>query len=278
VSVNGHPLDELPRDARSLSTHNPLLIEVRSKIIPGRICQFIQNDQIFLRFPYTQRSGETLRVPPGFLNELAPRSTQARPPSEFEPTLALQEVSSTSFSIRLDELGDIGTTESPRWRILGADTPNTSHYPMCEEQSFLSSCGTYSITGLERIFQLTARTAAATFREIVRARRYKTISLTGRNRKPIELVKAAPRLAQVRSILRSIPRLGFECPTTPTRCGTFTFPKKELLETMEKLFRGPWPKQVRRAVARVQQLAPGSRQRLQNLLNEYPNSMTVCQL
>ena len=140
----------------------------------------------------------------------------------------------------------------------------------------MESCSTYPITGLDRIFQLTARTASATFREVVKARREGTISLTGRNRKPIELVRAAPQLAQVRATLRGIPRLGFQCPTTPNGCSRFTFPKKELAERLENLFKGTWPKETRRAMKRIYLLAPKSRHDLSTLLAEYPDSMTVC--
>lgn len=276
VAVNGRSLDTLPRDAKSLTNHNPLYIEVRSKITPGRVCQFIQDGELRVRFPYTQRAEQILHVPAGPLNSLLPLSGLASPATTFDPTLPSQEDGSTSFTVDAKALLSVNQEELPRWSILGSQSPQSTRLPMCDEQSFLEACTTYPITGLERIFQHTARTAAATFREVVKARRDGTISLTGRNRKPIQIVRAAPQLARVREILRTIPRTGFQCPTTPTGCSRFTFPKKELSEKLDNLFHGKWPKQTRKALKRVYQLAPASRQELQRLLSEYPDSMTVC--
>jgi len=276
VSVNGLSPETLPRDAKGLAARNPLYIEVRSKITPGRVCQFIQDGELRVRFPYTQRAEQILHVPAGQLNRLLPPSVGVSPATNFDPTLSDQEDGTTSFSVGAKDLLSSNPEALPGWTILGAQSPQATRLPMCDEQSFLEACSTYPITGLERIFQHTARTAAATFREVVKARRDGTISLTGRNRKPIQIVRAAPQLARVRAILRTIPRMGFQCPTTPTGCSRFTFPKKELSEKLDNLFHGTWPKQTRKALKRLYQLAPPSRQTLQSLLNEYPDSMTVC--
>jgi hypothetical protein len=102
------------------------------------------------------------------------------------------------------------------------------------------------------------------------------IKLRGNLRKPFLMQKAAPELSQLRSHLRSIPKLAFICPTTPSACVTIKIPKKEINARLESILRMKWPKEIKPSIASILKVAPGARRDLKRLLDRYPDTVTTC--
>jgi hypothetical protein len=108
------------------------------------------------------------------------------------------------------------------------------------------------------------------------AAKAKKVKLRGNVRKAFLVDKAAPELTQLRSHLRSIPKLAFVCSTMPSACVTIKVPKKEITARLESILRMKWPKEIKPTISSIMKVAPGSRRDLKRLLDRYPDSVTTC--
>jgi hypothetical protein len=274
VDINGTPIAEISGDALTLTAQNPFLITAEPQIKQGSMCQFTQNGQAYVRFPYTQRTGEALTVLAGSRNYLISESGTQLPAEQFQTTEVNQSDNTTSFSRPLSEFTAPNGSLTLEWYLYGSLAVREDPLPLCEAEGELKGCTPVSITGIDRVFNEVLGAATDISRVIV-AKRSKVI-LSGRTRLAFYQGRVAPALARLRGVLNAIPSSAYVCPVQPASCSTRRLPKKEILDSLEFLFKTKWPKNVKPIVKNINKLAPKARKRITDLLNQYPNSITTC--
>jgi hypothetical protein len=274
IDINGNVVEELSGVASTLTTQNPFYIKSESQIKQGAMCQFTQGGRAYIRFPYTQRTGETLSVTAGSRNYLISESGMQLPVEEFENTGAGQANDSTSFSRPLSDFTAPDGSLTLEWYLYGSLAPRQNPLPFCEGDGELNGCSTVTISGLDRVFNEISSAASDISRRIVSNKG--RISFSGKTRIVFYQRRVAPTLAQLRRVLNSIPASGYVCPVQPSSCSTQTMPKKQILTALEALFKVKWPSELKPVVKSINKLAPPARQRLVALLSEYPDTITTC--
>ena len=238
------------------------------------MCRFMQDGQEFVRFPYTQRSGESLAVLASSRNYLISESGTQLPAEEFQSTEPGQPDNTTSFTRPLNEFRAPNGSLTLEWYLYGSLATHEDPLPICEAEGELKGCSPVSIRGLDRIFSEVLGTASNISRVIVSKRG--KVRISGRTRLAFYQGRVAPTLVKLKRILNSVPASGYTCPIQPSYCSTYTVPKKDIANSLEYLFKTKWPKNVRPIVKNINKLAPPARRRLLNLLSQYPNSITTC--
>ena len=274
LDINGNVVEELSGVASTLSTQNPFYIKSESQIKQGAMCQFTQGGQAYVRFPYTQRTGETLDVPAGSRNYLVSDSGTQLPVEEFAHTAPNQLDNTTSFSRPLSEFTAPNGTLTLEWYLYGSLAPRQDPLPICEGSGELNDCTAITISGLDRVFGEVSKAASDISKRILSSRA--RISFSGKTRVAFYQRRVAPSLAQLRRVLNSVPRTGYVCPVQPSSCTSRTIPKKEMLQSLEFLFRTKWPREIKPIIKSINKLAPPARKRLQALLSQYPDKITTC--
>jgi hypothetical protein len=274
IDINGNVVEELSGVASTLTTQNPFYIKSESQIKQGSMCQFTQGGRAYIRFPYTQRTGETLSVTAGSRNYLISESGMQLPVEEFENTGAGQANDSTSFSRPLSDFAAPDRSLTLEWYLYGSLAPRQNPLPFCEGDGELNGCSTVTISGLDRVFKEILAAASDISRRI--ASNKGRISFSGKTRTFFYQRRVAPTLAQLRRVLNSIPASGYVCPVQPSSCSTQTMPKKQFLTALEALFKVKWPSELKPVVKSINKLAPPARKRLVALLSQYPDTITTC--
>jgi hypothetical protein len=274
LDINGQVVEEVTGVASTLTTQNPYYIKSRSQIVQGPMCQFTKGGEAYIRFPYTQRTAETLTVLSGSRNYLIAGSGIPLPAEEFETTAPGNNDDTTSFSRPLrDFVGDNGALEV-EWYLYGGLAPRQDPLPVCADSGNLSQCTAVSLSGLDRVFNEVSSTAVQISKRIVSKKG--NIKFTGKTRIAFLKRRAAPNLARLRLLLRLLPTTAYSCPATPTTCQTRTLPKTEMLNYLETLFKTKWPSEIKPAIKGINKLAPPARKRIKAILSEYPDTFVTC--
>lgn len=274
ININGEIVEELTGVASTLTTQNPFYITSKSQIVQGAMCQFTSGGEPYVRFPYTQRIGETLSVLSGSRNYLVSASGTPLPAEEFEPTAEGAADNTTSFSRPLRDFTGADGLVDVEWYLYGSLAPRQDPLPLCESAGELDGCTVVSLSGLDRVFNEVSTTAINISKRIVSNK--SLIRFSGKTRVAFLKKRVAPTLAKLRILLRYIPQTAYTCPVTPASCRTRTIPKKEMLRHLEVLFQTKWPREIRPVLKSINKLAPAARRRLQAILKEYPDTVVTC--
>jgi hypothetical protein len=274
IDINGQIVEEVTGLASTLTTQNPYYINSRSQIIQGPMCQYTQGGEAYIRFPYTQRTGETLTVLSSSRNYLIAASGTPVPAEQFESSAAGTEDNTTSFSRPMrDFVGPDGLLDV-EWYLYGALAPREEPLPVCPDSGYLGQCTQISLSGLDRVFNELASTASQISKRIVATK--SNIRFTGKTRVAFLKRRAAPNLARLRGLLRLLPPTAYSCPITPTTCNANRLPKTEMLSYLDALFQTKWPKEIKSAVKGINRLAPPARKRMRAILSQYPDTFVTC--
>jgi len=276
TSINGQSAEDFAGSSTELSARNPILITARSRIIQGELCQAPFDQELHVLFPFTHRSSGHISVPQGALNYITSASGAPQPPEDFTATSPELPDNSQSFSRPLRDFIQPDGSLKVEWYLLGSLAPQQNPLPFCEMRGGLGGCQAASLSDPGDIFRLVLNTTLSMGDTVARDAKARKIKLRGNLRKPFLMEKAAPELTQLRSHLRSIPKLAFVCSTTPSACVTIKIPKKEINARLESILRMKWPKEVKPSIASILKVAPGARRDLKRLLDRYPDTVTTC--
>jgi hypothetical protein len=183
---------------------------------------------------------------------------------------------SQTFSRPLRDFIQADGSLKVEWNLLGSLAPQQNPLPFCEMRGELGGCQATSIPDPGDIFRLVLNTTLSMGDAVSNDAKARKIKLRGNVRKAFLINKAAPELSQLRSHLRSIPKLAFVCSTTPSACVTIKIPKKEINARLESILRMKWPKEIKPSMASIMKVAPGSRRDMKRLLEGYPDTVTTC--
>lgn len=276
TKINGQSAESFSGSAGDLSAHNPILLTVRSLISQGELCQAPFDNELHVVFPYTQRSSQNLSVPQGALNYITSASGVPVPPEAFTSTSPDLPDNSENFSRPLRDFIQPDGSLKVEWYLFGSLAPQQSPLPFCEMRGELGGCQAMSLITPDDIFRHVVNTALAMGDVVSNAAKTRKVKLNGKTSKLFLMQKTAPELARLRADLRTIPKLAFICPATPSACSTLRIPKKEINARLESILRMKWPKEVKPTVASILKLAPGARLELKRLLDRYPDTVTTC--
>ena len=274
VSINSQETSQVTGVGSTLSTQNPFEVKAVSRIVPGPLCRDVQDGQAVLRFPYTFRSEEPVTVPAGASNYLLSVSGTPLPTEEFQPSSPSQAANTNYFSRNLPDFIAPDGSIAAEWYIFGYLAPKTDPIPLCEGAAGTPGDCSSVTFNLGDVFRYVANTAGDVSKIIVAHKR--KISFTGQTRIVFYQQQVARSLRDLRGLLQAIPQTAFTCASVPQSCSTRRVPKKEIVSTLDSLFKTKWPKEIKPIVKSINKLAPKAHSKLLDMLGYYPDSVTTC--
>lgn len=232
-----------------------------------------------LRFPFTNRYGESLSVPFEGLNSISSPSGVPYPSASF---------GSTDLSVPAGHLGFTWPLEyftwfdparnqeivSATWKLIGKEvsvSQPVQDIPICQQSGQYGGCTPLDGSLANRVYQQAFSSVTVLSNEAMRLRKKGIWRPTGKVRTPHYSV-AGNALREIRALLR-LPPDSLVCPNyTPQSCRQVEIQKAELLRQLDRIFKTKLPRELRSLL----RLIPGERKQFQAELRKLPDRYVTC--
>lgn len=221
-----------------------LEIDAKALIRPGPLCKTfnVADGAEALRFPYSNREGETLEVASEKLNSLSSITGNPYPPSEFKATD--QNLRDGYYGFEwpaIDFIWRDGAQQeriAASWQLLGqvvsVDLPR-EEVPLCTDLGEFRGCNRVTDEAGEKIFQQAALSVRTLNNELTNLLSKQKVKGTGKLRGAY-LKNAGDSLRLIRQELRALPQQRFICTgELQMQCAERNYPKKEMLAYFDRI-------------------------------------------
>ena len=221
-----------------------LEIDAKALIRPEPLCKTynLTDGAEALRFPYSNRQGETLEVSAEKLNKLSSITGNPYPPSEFKATDQNLPDGYYGFEWPVTDFTWRDGSQQERiaasWMLLGQvmsiDQPR-EEVPLCTSLGDFLGCSRVTDEAGEKIFQqavLSVRTLSNELTDLLLKQKVK-----GKGKlRGAYLKNAGDSLRLIRQELRSLPQQRFICTgELQMRCAERSYPKKQMLAYFDRI-------------------------------------------
>jgi hypothetical protein len=285
-SIAGTPVEILSGSAAEIeeianSQGGVLDIVTSRRVNPEPLCRVY--DSVLgteaIRFPFTNRYGETLAVTSQGLNSIASPTGFAYPIDKFGSTDITKPNGYLGFTWAMDHfrwVDPVSKQEVIRasWTLLGKqvsiEAPQ-SDIPICSLAGEVGGCVGFNDTLTNRIYEQALSSVTRLSNQALTLKAKGVWKPVGKVRTPY-YNSAARSLRNIRALLR-LPNSRYVCSeVVPQGCRTIVFPKTELQFEFDKIFKVRLPSALRSLV----RLVPSERKKFQAELKKLPNSYVTC--
>lgn len=257
-----------------------LEIDAQRLVRPEPLCKTfsLSDGSEALRFPYTNRQSDVLKVESEGLNTLSSITGQPYPASEFTFTDGTLPDGYYGFEWPLHHFTWLNQSEervAASWQLLGqlvsVDQPS-AEVPLCTSLGQFQGCSRVTDEGSEQIFQQAMFTVRSLNQALAEGIQRGKLKATGKLR-VASLKHFAETLREIRMTLRQLPAVRFFCSgEIHPNCVQAEYPKKQLLLSFDNLMKIKFAasfKQPRRTHR-------SQRKQFKALVEKQPSSYVTC--
>jgi hypothetical protein len=276
------PIEVLPGSAlevESIANQHGGFIDIIAsrRVNPEPLCRVFDSGLGVeaLRFPFTNRYGESLSVASEGLNSISSPSGVPYPSASF---------GSTDLSLPAGHLGFTWPVEyftwfdqeivSATWKLIGKEVSVSQplqDIPICQQAGQYDGCAPLDTSLVNRVYQQAFSSVTVLSNEAMRLRKKGIWRPTGKVRTPHYAI-AGNALRAIRALLR-LPPDSLVCSSyTPQSCRQVEVPKAELQRQLDRIFKTKLPRELRSLL----RLIPGERKEFQAELRKLPDRYVTC--
>lgn len=285
-SIAGTPVESLPGSASYISQvansqGGVLDIVTSRRVKPEELCRLYDSElgAEAIRFPFTNRYGETLLVSSQGLNSIESVSGAPYPIASFGSIDISRPDGYLGFTWPLEHFKWFDPARnqeviSATWTLLGTrvsiDVPE-SQVPVCSQSGEYGGCTAFNDTLTNRIYEQALSSVTRLSNQALALRSRGVWKPVGQVRTPY-YVTAARSLRNIRALLR-LPNNRYVCAeVVPQACRAVSFPKAQLQSEFDKIFKVKLPPALRSLI----RLVPSERKKFQTELAKVPSRYVTC--
>jgi hypothetical protein len=252
------------------------------RVNPEQLCRVFDNNLGVeaLRFPFTNRYGETLPVSSTGLNSLSSPSGVPYPPASFASTDLTRPPGYLGFTWPLEYFTWFDPVQnreivSATWKLIGKEvsvSQAAQDIPICQESGQYGDCSPLSGSLINRVYEQAFSSVTVLSNQAMKLKKKGIWRPTGKIRTPYYAV-AGDSLRSIRALLR-LPPGSLVCPNaTPQACRQVEIPKAQLQQQVDRIFKAKLP----RALRSLLKLIPAERRKFQAELKKLPDRYVTCE-
>lgn len=285
-SIAGTPAETLPGSASYISqvaTSQGGILDIATsrRVKPEELCRLYDSELgvEVIRFPFTNRYGETLTVTSQGLNSIESFSGAPYPIASFGSIDSSRPDGYLGFTWPLEHFKwfDLARNQeviSATWTLLGKrvsiDAPQ-DQIPICSQAGEYGGCTAFNDTLTNRIYEQAVSSVTRMGNQALTLKARGIWRPVGKVRTPY-YTTAARSLRSIRALLR-LPNNRYVCADiVPQSCRVVSFPKAQLQSEFDKIFKVKLPPALRSLI----RLVPSERKKFQAELAKVPSRYVTC--
>jgi hypothetical protein len=251
------------------------------RVNPEPICRVFDSNLGVeaLRFPFTNRYGESLSVDSAGLNSISSPSGVPYPSASFGSTDLTLPPGYLGFTWPVEYFTWFDSTQgreivSATWKLIGKEvsvSQGAQDIPICQDSGGLGDCSPLSQSLTNRVYEQAFSSVTVLSNEAMKLKKKGVWRPTGKIRTPYYAV-AADSLRSIRALLR-LPPGSLVCGgITPQSCRQVEIPKAQLQQQVDRIFKTKLPRALRSLVRFI----PAERKKFRAELSKLPDRYVTC--